>query len=217
MTGRALLIMAKQPVPGQIKTRLTPPLSAQEAADLYTCLLRDTLDAVRTAVSLSYLAPYIAYHPAEAEADFRALAPDFHLLAQQGPDLSERLANALVAASALGYAQVTAVNSDSPGLPPEYLARAYEQLDDPTVDVVLGPTEDCGYYLIGWKRPFPDLVGHVQMSTPRVLDDTLALAAAAGLRVAMLPTWYDIDDAADLDRLRLDQRAGPHTRAFLAR
>ena len=217
MTLRSLLVMAKQPVPGQTKTRLVPPLTAQEAADLFSCLLRDTLDTVRTAVSRTGLTPYIAYHPASAAAAFRELAPDFRLLAQRGAGLNERLANALLAASALGFSQVTAVNSDSPGLPPAFLARAYAQLDDPAIDLVLGPTDDGGYYLIGWKRPLPDLVRGVEMSTPRVLDDTLALAAAANLRVAMLPTWYDVDDAAGLARLRLDERAGPHTRSFFAR
>ena len=216
MIRRALLVMAKQPAPGRTKTRLTPPLTAQAAADLYECLLRDTLDGVRAAAQLTPLTPFIAYSPAAAGAYFQELAPDFTLIPQRGETLGERLATVLAAAQAQGYAQVAAINSDSPGLPPAFLAQAFAALDDPAVDVVLGPAEDGGYYLIGWQRPAPRLVRQVTMSTPHVLVDTLALAAEAALRVHLLPSWYDIDDAADLQRLRSDPLTGAHTRAFLA-
>jgi glycosyltransferase A (GT-A) superfamily protein (DUF2064 family) len=87
--------------------------------------------------------------------------------------------------------------------------------------VVLGPCEDGGYYLIGLKRPQPRLLRDVQMSTPYVVRDTLVLAEQIGLKVTLLPTWYDVDTVAELDRLRAELRAAPphtarHTRAFLA-
>jgi glycosyltransferase A (GT-A) superfamily protein (DUF2064 family) len=115
---------------------------------------------------------------------------------------------------------VVIMDSDSPTLPPAQVAGAFAALDG--ADVVLGPCEDGGYYLIGLKRPQPRLLREVPMSTPHVLRDTLALAEQAGLRVALLAPWYDVDTAQELDRLRADlayQAPGiaPHTRAFLAR
>lgn len=217
MTRRALIVMAKQPLAGQTKTRLTPPLSADDAAGLYRCLLLDTLEVVRRTAHQVPLTPYIAYYPPQAQDDFHALAPDFHLLLQQGPTLSERLAGALLAVQAQGYEQVSAMNSDSPALPVSYLTRAYHELDDPGVDVVLGPCDDGGYYLIGWRRPQPHLVLDVTMSTPAVLADTLALAERDGLHAALLPPWYDIDDASDLARLRANGHAGPHVAKFIRR
>lgn len=215
MMRRALIVMAKQPVAGQTKTRLSPPLSPVEAAEFYSCLLLDTLDAVRETAELAPLTPFIAFSPHEAKSEFQALAPDFRLLAQQGPTLSERLAGALLSVQEQGYDQVSAINSDSPALPPAYLAQAYHALESPDVDVVLGPCEDGGYYLIGWKRPFPNLVFDVTMSTATVLADTVALARRDGLHVALLPPWYDIDDAAALARMQANGHAGPHIKAFL--
>jgi rSAM/selenodomain-associated transferase 1 len=209
--------MAKRPATGRTKTRLCPPLTGEQAAELYRCLLLDTLESVRTAVTLADLTPFIAYAPAAAEAFFRALAPDFGLLAQGAGPLGQRLAAVLGAAGALGYGQAAAINSDSPALPPAFLAQAFRALDDSAVDVALGPCDDGGYYLIGWKRPFLPLVRDVRMSTPHVLADTLALADAAGLRVALLPPWYDIDEAADLARMTAQAHAGAHTSAFLER
>jgi glycosyltransferase A (GT-A) superfamily protein (DUF2064 family) len=101
------------------------------------------------------------------------------------------------------------------------VAQAFTVLDGAS-DVVLGPCEDGGYYLIGLKRPQPRLLRDVQMSTPYVVRDTLALAEQLGLQVGLLPTWYDVDTAAELDRLCTELRAAPdhqarHTRQFLDR
>jgi len=111
------------------------------------------------------------------------------------------------------------IDSDSPTLPAEYLGMAFAALDG-VADVVLGPCDDGGYYLIGLKRPQPRLLREVQMSTPFVVRDTLALASELGLRVALLPQWYDVDTVAELNRLRVELRETPtqvarHTRAFL--
>ena len=93
-------------------------------------------------------------------------------------------------------------------------------LGEPGTDVVLGPCEDGGYYLIGWKEPHPALVREVEMSTRHVLQDTLAMAETHRLSIALAPTWYDIDTVADLERLAAELPAashGRHTRAFLAK
>ena len=214
----ALLVVARRPAPGQAKTRLTPPFSPRQAAALYECLLRDTLDLIRRVPGVQ---PAIAYLPEDARDYFAALAPDFELLPQEGADLSARLDNALTHYLTRGYERVAIMNSDGPTLPVASLAAAFDELGN-GADVVLGPADDGGYYLIGLKRPAPRLLREVRMSTPTVLADTLALAAAEGLRVALLPMWYDIDDVAALERLRAElMNAGdgvaPRTRAFLAR
>jgi rSAM/selenodomain-associated transferase 1 len=211
----ALIVMAKQPFPGRTKTRLTPPLSASDSADLYACFLRDV---IALAASLSGVTPFIAYAPVTAEAFFRAFAPDVQLIPQVGDTLGERLEYVLTTCLDAGFERVAAMNSDSPNLPQRFLAEAFELLGDGATDVVLGPCEDGGYYLIGWIRPNPCLVRDVKMSTPHVLDDTLAIAAAENLRVSLLPTWYDVDSGDELQRL-LDDRdnlpADSHTLRFL--
>ena len=209
--------MAKRPAAGVTKTRLCPPLTTERAAALYACFLADVVDMVRAAArDVPHLTPHIAYTPTGAADYFRDLAPDFVLLPQTGSTLGERLEAVMEKALASGHAQVAAVNSDSPSLPAIYFAQAFSALDDPAVDVVLGPCDDGGYYLIGWKRPHPFLVRDVQMSTPNTLADTLALAGRAGLSVALLPPWYDVDSPKDLERLARDESLGRHTRDFLS-
>jgi uncharacterized protein len=157
----------------------------------------------------------------EGAADyFRDLAPDIALSPQRGVDLGERLDQLLTDALVAGAQQVVVIDSDSPTLPAAYVAEAFAQLDGPS-DVVLGPCDDGGYYLIGLKRPQPRLLREVQMSTPFVVRDTLRLAEELGLRVALLPEWYDVDTVAELDRLRAELAASPvnvapRTRSFIA-
>jgi rSAM/selenodomain-associated transferase 1 len=197
---QALAIMAKEPISGQTKTRLCPPLTAEQAADLYRCFLEDIICTVGNAVGgRSDIRPYIAYSPVEAVNYFRQFAPDFDLIPQVGARLNERLQSVFSAAFELGYQQVAAMNSDSPTLPGAYLIEAFERLE--STDVVLGPCEDGGYYLIGLKRPIPEIILPVQMSTDRVLADTLALITGHGLTVELLPTWYDVDTIVELSRL----------------
>jgi rSAM/selenodomain-associated transferase 1 len=213
---RALLVMAKRPEAGATKTRLCPPLTPERAAALYACFLADVIETARAAAGIvPSLCLAIAYAPVGAAGYFRALAPDFALVLQTGATLGERLSAVMGGALASGHAQVAAINSDSPSLPVTYLAQAFAALDDPATDLVLGPCDDGGYYLIGWKRPLSFLVRDVAMSTPNTLADTLALADAAGLRVALLPPWYDVDGPEDLERLTRDVGLGRHTREFL--
>ena len=212
----ALMVVAKRPAAGQTKTRLTPPLSPDQAAALYECFLRDTLDLMR---NVPRVKPVIAYLPHDAQDYFAQLAPDFDLIPQIGDDLGMRLDQALTHYLAQGYERVAIMNSDGPTLPLEYLVRAFDALAD-HVDVTLGPSDDGGYYLIGLKKPAPRLLREVQMSTPRVTADTLALADAEGLRVKLLPAWYDVDDIDSLRHLRAELAAAPahvapHTRSFL--
>ena len=217
--------MAKQPAAGRAKTRLVPPLTGASAASLYHCFLKDVLATVRGAARVAGFTPVVAYTPAAARDFFRRLAPDFQLIPQQsgyeanatdsshlGPassQLGDRLQNVLSTALGQGYRQVVAINSDSPTLPAEFLRAAFHRLDSPHVDAVFGPCADGGYYLIGVKKAPGRLVTAVEMSTPTVLQDTLAIAAEEELRVELLPEWYDVDSADDLERLRVELDAHP--------
>ena len=191
-----LLVVAKQPFPGQTKTRLCPPLSHSQAAELYECFLRDTLDVMRQVRDVHCV---IGFLPEDAHDYFRQLAPSMKLTCQVGASLGERLDHLLTEVLVNGLQRAVVMDSDSPTLPAEYISQAFDLLTD--ADVVIGPTRDGGYYLIGMKQPQPHLLRDVQMSTPHVLADTLKLAKATGLAVSLLPTWYDVDTIDDLYQL----------------
>jgi rSAM/selenodomain-associated transferase 1 len=217
MKHNTLLVVAKRPEPGRTKTRLCPPLSNEQAADLYECFLRDTLEIMRR-VPCDRRA--IVYLPDDARDYFHALAPDMDLIQQKGESLGERLDNLLTEVLADGTATAVVMNSDSPTLPEAYISQAFEQLD--VADVVLGPAVDGGYYLIGMKKPHPHLLRQVQMSTSHVLQDTLDLAAKNRVCVSLLPAWYDVDTVEELRRLRAEAvnwkgGAVSHTNRWLMR
>jgi len=216
---RALMVMAKEPLPGRTKTRLSPPLSGQQAADLYRCFLLDTLELMKRVEGVQ---PIIAYLPPEARPFFRCFAPPgFDFIPQVGAHLGERLDNVLTHCLQRGYHQAVVMDSDSPTLPVTYLRQAFKELEDPRVDVVLGPCNDGGYYLIGLKSPCSALFQGMVMSTPTVVTETLERAREQRLQVACLPRWHDVDTSEDLERLIEELRSQPdhlaqHTRAFLS-
>ncbi len=213
----AVAIMAKAPQGGAVKTRLCPPLSFAKAGALYRCFLLDKIEQVR---SLTTACPVIAYFPPEGRAFFEEVAPDFVLVPQRGADLGHRLANSLGELLDRGHRGALAIDSDTPTLPLGFLQQALDLVMTPTIDVVLGPTEDGGYYLIGLRTVYRELFEAMTWSTTQVLSETIRRAHANGLRVACLPAWYDIDTAADLARLRAilagsDGEVPRHTRGFL--
>jgi rSAM/selenodomain-associated transferase 1 len=216
----AVAIMAKAPQPGAVKTRLCPPLLAAEAAALYRCFLLDKIEAVQALVGAQ---PVVAYTPDEARAEFAALAPRFTLVPQRGLDLGARLHTTLAGLLAAGHPGAIAVDSDTPTLPREFLQQAVDCLTRPGPDVVLGPTEDGGYYLIGVRAAHRALFDAVPWSTSAVLEITLRQAAAAGLQSVCLPAWFDVDTPDDLRRLQTVLDGGPaaaaagQTGRFLAR
>lgn len=193
-----LVLMAKRPVPGETKTRLTPPLSGQEAAELYDAFLQDKVAQMRR---VSGVTCAIAYYPPDSRAYFSILAPDFILIRQQGNMLAERLANVVIGAFSEGYGKVMAIDGDTPHLPTEYLQSGILTLEGNSKDIVIGPSEDGGYYAVGLKQPHRALF-NVEMSTAHVSRDTMAQAEEAGLTVQLLPEWWDIDELPDLRRLR---------------
>ena len=189
MAHTAVMIMAKAPYPGQVKTRLCPPLTPWQAAALCRAFLCEETQ-VRTLTSAR---PAIAYTPAAGEDFFVDVAPDFTLIAQQGTDLGERLIHSLEYFLNLGCAGVMAIDSDTPTLPTHCLQQAIALLTKPDVDVVIGPSDDGGYYLIGIRAMHRDLFVDMPWSTSAVLPETVRRAEALGLRVAWLPAWFDVD------------------------
>ena len=212
--SNALIVVAKRPMPGKTKTRLSPPLTPELSSALYECFLFDTLDQMRQVDEARRVIAYLD------EPDyFQRLAPDFELVPQRGHDLGVRLDHALTDYLSRGYERVVIMDSDSPTLPSAYLSQAFTALAN-GADVTIGPCDDGGYNLIGIKKAAPRLFREVQMSTPTVAADTIALAEQEGLRVNLLPTWYDVDDATSLRRLMselqsLNSNVASHTRKFL--
>ena len=194
--------MAKRPRAGEVKTRLCPPLTPEEAARLAHCFLLDRLDQIRRVPGV---ARFVAFSPSDAEEFFRAEAGEaFGLLPQLGADLGERLADLSARLLAGGFHGTMIVGTDSPTLPDAILDEAREVLSRDRADVVLGPATDGGYYLIGLRHPSERLFHGIQWGTDTVLARTLELARAAGLRTHLLPPWFDVDSHADLWRLARD-------------
>jgi uncharacterized protein len=203
-----LIIFAKEPAPGQVKTRLSPPLSPAQAAALYGCFLQDVLAEM---ARLQEIALAVAYDPASAREFFVQSAPDrVKLVAQADGDLSQRLIEAFDWGFAQGSEAVLIRNSDSPDLPGAYIQESREVLRSGRADVVLGPCPDGGYYLVGLRVAAPALFHEVAWSTDAVLRQTLARARQLGLKVHLLSPWPDIDAVEDLLNF-LQKRLAPPT------
>jgi rSAM/selenodomain-associated transferase 1 len=224
--------MAKAPVAGAVKTRLVPPLTTHEAAELSAHFLRDIAQNIAQATVDGRTDGLIAYAPLGAEAAFDGLLPaDFRLLPQRGDSLGDRLFNAATDLLAGGYGSLCLINADSPTLPPVLLETAIEVLARPGDRVVIGESEDGGYYLIGLSNSHRELFEGIAWSTAAVFTQTVERARGKGLEVAFLPSWYDVDDKASLASLcdelfplvgersvrgGMSGYAAPHTRRYLA-
>ena len=223
----ALAVMTKAPQAGRVKTRLVPPLTPEEAAELNKCFLRDTAAAISSVCSsrpVGDASKIAVYTPIGAEAVYTDILPaDFSLLPQRGEKFGERLYFAVEDLIKCGFESVCLIDSDSPTVPGKNLQQAVELLSMGEDRVVLGPTEDGGYYLIGVKKPHHHLFDRIDWSTERVLNQTMQRATEIGLEVKLLPTGYDVDDGASLRRLceelltsTMSSHIAPYTREFLA-
>jgi len=208
--GCAIAVMAKAPRSGFCKTRLTPPLSAEQACALSKAFLRDITENLAEAARHAPITPVVAFAPAGLEYLFNGvLAHGTRLLLADGagpmPDGVEGFGRCLLQTVqkllAEGFESVCVLNADSPTLPTSYLIQAAHQLANPGADVVLGPAEDGGYYLLGLRAAQPRLFTDIAWSTDQVARQTRARADAAGLPLVELPMWYDVDDAAALRRM----------------
>jgi uncharacterized protein len=213
-----VIIMAKQPRAGKTKTRLCPPVSPEGAALLAEALLKDTIALV---AELENADLAIAISPPESLEYFQGISPkDSLLLPVAGTNIGVCLERALAGLLQRGYKKALALNADGPSLPPENIIQAIDCLD--TNDVVLGPSEDGGYYLIGLKEITSEVFADIQWSTSQVLVQTLQNVHRLGLGVALTPPWYDIDTVADAWRLQSElERLPPdrlsHSRRYFNR
>jgi uncharacterized protein len=202
----AVAVMAKVPGATAVKSRLHPVLGAELATRLYDCFLRDRLDALATVAGIGRV---VAFTPPEArELMGRLVPPGFMLVPQRGLDLGERLHGLLAELLAAGHPGAIAIDSDSPTLPMSYVAEAARILESSAAEVVIGPCDDGGYYLIGVRRPHAELFEGIPWSTDRVLPLTLERARRCGLATHVLPAWFDVDTEADLTRLERALAAG---------
>jgi hypothetical protein len=212
---RALIIMAKAARLGRVKTRLAASLPAEAVVDLYRCMIEDTLDLARSA-STDALAIVC---PATDVAELASWLPTIEIVGQQGEGLAAGLVSAFRIFIDRGYQRVVALDGDSPQLPPETLDKAFRLLDG--ADVVVGPTTDGGYYLVGSASAKAELFDMQRIGTGTALDSLMGNARALGLQLALTETAYDVDDAEDLARLARELRLYPHrarrTAAWIAR
>ncbi len=195
----AIAVMAKASIPGRAKTRLVPPLTAAEAAALNTSFLRDVADGLLAASVHANIAGFMAFAPAGSANFFREILPErVGLIETVAPSFGACLFHAAATLLDAGHDAVCLLNSDSPTLPSAYLTAAATALAAPGDRIVLGPSTDGGYYLLGLKRPHRRLFEDIDWSTERVSAQTLARAAEVGLPVHQLPSWYDVDDLSAL-------------------
>jgi rSAM/selenodomain-associated transferase 1 len=206
-----LIIFAKQPQPGRVKTRLCPPLSPAAAARLYQAFLKDTLEEMARVPAVRLA---LAFSPPGAQDFFQELGPpQCPVFPQEGDDLGERMYRACARGFAAGFGPVLLRGVDLPDLPARVVAEAREVLETGAAPVVLGPAADGGYYLVGIDQPRPRLFQGLAWSGPTVLTDTLRLARQEGLKVHLLPPWHDIDTYTDLERFCLQPAGGPGRRS----
>ena len=194
-----LIVFVKNPVPNQVKTRLVPTLSPEQAATLYTAFLTDWCETLAKLTSVDLV---IAYTPAEAQPDLQALiGDDFIYIPQIGADLGKRLISATQWAAEHKYTKILIVGSDSPTLPISYISQATTLLD--SRDTVIGPSTDGGYYLIGFSADaltttVPHVFEEIAWSTAEVFQQTVTRIREAKVTLGLLPLWYDIDTTEDL-------------------
>jgi len=193
---KKLGIFVKIPVPGEVKTRLVPPLSPEEACELYRAFLADLFTRISKLKKISGTVFYSGADPAAIEG---MVPPRYRLMPQTGDTLGERLQNAFEALLEDEGSSACVIGSDSPDIPLAYLKRAFLKLK--RKDIVLGPAADGGYYLIALKKIIPELFRDIDWGTDTVFGATLRKVDAGGLSSALLPLWYDVDDVKSLSLL----------------
>ena len=205
----ALAVMAKAPRAGKVKTRLAPALGMDGSAAINICFLRDTTRNIADVAEQGNAAGLVCYTPVGDEAAFDGLLPEgFALIAQRGDAFGERLLAAAQNILASGFGAVCLIDSDSPTLPQSALVRAVDELLKPGDRVVLGGSDDGGYYLIGLKQAHAAPFERITWSTGSVYAETVERVRDAGIELVELPVWYDVDDAATLAVLEAELLQG---------
>jgi rSAM/selenodomain-associated transferase 1 len=192
----------KTPVSGQVKTRLVPPLSPEAAARLSEAFLEDAVSLCRACGD-----ELVLFQAGSARQRLPRSLQSLVCREQRGDDLGARMDAAFQELLVESGSRALLVGSDVPTLPPARLGQAFFALE--AADVVLGPAEDGGYYLVGLKRPVGGIFRNVTWGAATVLAETLAHAALLGLKVHLLDSWYDVDTGQDLERLIGDLKRVP--------
>lgn len=204
----ALLVFAKEPAPGRVKTRLTPALNAADAAHLYEAFLEDQV------ARYARLPVDVRLYESGRVGDVVAIPDAVAHFAQRGRGLGERMLNAFADSFRAGYERLVIVGSDHPTLPTAFIELAFEMLEAPR-SVVIGPAEDGGFYLLGMNDLRPALFSGMTYGHPGVLEETLERIGATGASLTLLPTWYDVDTPESLrrlvDELNVDPSSAPRT------
>ena len=209
-----IAVMAKASIPGRTKTRLVPPLTAEEAAAFNTAFLQDVADNILAASKHAAISGYMAFGPPESVAFFPAiLPPGIGLVECWLPSFGDCLFNAIRHVFALGHDAAVVLNSDSPTLPTSILVETARLLALPDERAVIGPSIDGGYYLLGLKTAHRRLFEDIDWSTEHVARQTMDRAREIGLPVHVLPPWYDVDELEALKLLRAELYEG---RSFAA-
>jgi rSAM/selenodomain-associated transferase 1 len=214
----ALVLMAKAPREGEVKTRLIGALSPAEVTELYINFLRDTFALMEEVQDeRETLALALCYTPEGEEEAFEVVEREGSLmLAQRGGYLGERLSNCFMDFFDLGFDSVVVIGADSPTLPADYLLAAFDGLAE-EYDLVIGPAEDDGYYLVGMRKFSRAIFEDIPWGTSGVLSATKDRVRDAGLNLNLLPAWYDVDTPAELARLKEELKSGKVTAKFTNR
>jgi rSAM/selenodomain-associated transferase 1 len=217
---RHLVVFAKNPISGEVKTRLHARYSPVQAASIYRAFI---LDTVRLVDDLPEVERHIAYTPQNAAKEFKSLIPaNWQLFPQQGADLGTRMNHAIQHCLHLGASSVIIIGTDIPSLPEDHITQAFQLLEQK--DLVLGPSTDGGYYLIGLTGLAPQVFQDISWSTREVFSQTIEKISTLGLSLGLVPPWYDVDSPDELDFLIAHQAAlslagtpptMPNTRACL--
>lgn len=201
--SRCLIVFAREPQKGKVKTRLSGVLTQKQSLDLYKAFVRDTLDSARKVKADTRI---IAFDSgAGAPAFLKKIAPDFLMMKQKGRTLGDRLHNAFLSQAGTGK-RIVIIGSDAPTLPAKHIEEAFIELEK--ADVVLGPAFDGGYYLVGLEKPCRGLFQGIRWSSSGVLHQTMAKAKKTGMSVGLLKEWYDVDDSKSFAFLMKDLKRG---------
>ncbi|MEX2304473.1 MAG: TIGR04282 family arsenosugar biosynthesis glycosyltransferase [Bryobacterales bacterium] len=205
----AIVLFAKAPLPGRVKTRLSPPLSAGQAAGFHKACV---CDAWETIAGLTGASPYLYSDTLWAEPP-EPIAPE-QVKLQHGRDLGDRMFNCFQELLEHDHSGILIVGSDCPSLPGSYLVEGLEVLT--RTDAVLGPAEDGGYYAIGCRQPHPRMFEGVPWSSEETFECTEKSLTALGQSIHKLPPWYDVDTLDDLRRLAAEASLPRHVGSWIS-
>ena len=195
---RVFALFARAPRLGRVKTRLSPRFTPEEALALHVALLADSLELLRRGAAATQAAGRLYLADGELP-DPEIAAPGIELRPQQGADLGERLRRAFQEALEPGPGRMVVIGSDSPQLPVQWVARAFEELE--SHELIIGPARDGGYYLLGVRRVHPFLFEEIPWGTSQVYRETVRRARRQGVSIASLPALDDVDVEESVARL----------------